>query len=57
MWYDERGAGSPVVLLHGGLTDSRCFTGNLDGLADTFRFPARPARARPYARRARPDHR
>jgi pimeloyl-ACP methyl ester carboxylesterase len=38
MWYDERGAGKPVVLLHGGLTDSRCFTGNLDGLADTFRL-------------------
>lgn len=38
MWHDERGAGDPVVLLHGGLTDSRCFTGNLDGLADTFRI-------------------
>jgi len=37
MWHDERGAGDPVVLLHGGLTDSRCFTGNLAGLADTFR--------------------
>jgi pimeloyl-ACP methyl ester carboxylesterase len=38
MWHDERGTGDPVVLLHGGLTDSRCFTGNLDGLADTFRL-------------------
>lgn len=38
MRYDERGAGDPVVLLHGGLTDSRCFTGNLDRLADTFRL-------------------
>ncbi|TDC86194.1 alpha/beta fold hydrolase [Micromonospora sp. KC606] len=37
MCHDERGAGDPVVLLHGGLTDSRCFTANLDGLADTFR--------------------
>ncbi|MBM0276718.1 MULTISPECIES: alpha/beta fold hydrolase [Micromonospora] len=37
MWHDERGAGDPVVLLHGGMTDSRCFTGNLDGLADTFK--------------------
>ncbi|RKN20858.1 alpha/beta fold hydrolase [Micromonospora musae] len=37
MWHDERGTGDPVVLLHGGLTDSRCFTANLDGLADTFR--------------------
>jgi pimeloyl-ACP methyl ester carboxylesterase len=38
MWHDQRGAGDPVVLLHGGLTDSRCFTGNLDGLADTFQL-------------------
>ncbi|XVQ12316.1 alpha/beta fold hydrolase [Spirillospora sp. CA-255316] len=38
MLHDERGAGDPVVLLHGGLTDGRCFTGNLDGLADTFRI-------------------
>ncbi|SEF94850.1 Alpha/beta hydrolase family protein [Thermomonospora echinospora] len=36
MWHDKRGAGDPVVLLHGGLTDGRCFTGNLDGLAGTF---------------------
>jgi pimeloyl-ACP methyl ester carboxylesterase len=28
-WYDERGTGDPVVLLHGGLTDTRNFTGNL----------------------------
>ncbi|MEU8343741.1 Pimeloyl-ACP methyl ester carboxylesterase [Actinomadura meyerae] len=38
MWHDERGAGDPVVLLHGGLTDGRCFTGNLDGLAGAFRL-------------------
>ncbi|MEE6259371.1 alpha/beta fold hydrolase [Plantactinospora sonchi] len=38
MWFDERGAGEPLVLLHGGLTDSRCFTGNLDRLADRFRL-------------------
>ncbi|MDG4825027.1 alpha/beta hydrolase [Asanoa sp. WMMD1127] len=37
MWHDVRGAGEPVVLLHGGMTDSRCFDGNLDGLASTFR--------------------
>jgi pimeloyl-ACP methyl ester carboxylesterase len=37
-WYDERGTGDPVVLLHGGFTDSRDFTGNLDALADTFRL-------------------
>ncbi|MFF5258561.1 alpha/beta fold hydrolase [Actinomadura viridis] len=38
MWHDERGAGDPVVLLHGGLTDGRCFTGNLDALAATFKI-------------------
>jgi pimeloyl-ACP methyl ester carboxylesterase len=36
-WYDERGTGEPLVLLHGGLTDSRDFTGNLDALAGRFR--------------------
>ncbi len=38
MWYDERGGGDPLVLLHGGLTDSRDFTGNLDTLASQFRL-------------------
>jgi pimeloyl-ACP methyl ester carboxylesterase len=37
-WYDERGHGDPLVLLHGGLTDSRDFTGNLDALAGRFRL-------------------
>ncbi|WP_326562771.1 alpha/beta fold hydrolase [Micromonospora sp. NBC_01796] len=37
-WYDERGNGDPVLLLHGGLTDSRSFTGNLDALASRFRL-------------------
>jgi len=36
-WYDERGEGEPLLLLHGGLTDSRDFTGNLDALAGHFR--------------------
>jgi pimeloyl-ACP methyl ester carboxylesterase len=36
-WYDERGDGEPLLLLHGGLTDSRDFAGNLDALADHFR--------------------
>ena len=42
-WYDERGTGDPLVLLHGGLTDSRDFIGNLDTLAGRFRclFPER----------------
>jgi pimeloyl-ACP methyl ester carboxylesterase len=38
MWYADRGTGDPGVLLHGGLTDSRDFAGNLDALADTFRL-------------------
>lgn len=36
-WYAESGQGEPVVLLHGGLTDGRAFTGNLAALADRFR--------------------
>jgi pimeloyl-ACP methyl ester carboxylesterase len=36
-WYGERGQGDPLVLLHGGLTDSRDFGGNLDTLASRFR--------------------
>jgi len=36
-WYDERGQGGPLVLMHGGLTDSRDFGGNLDALASQFR--------------------
>lgn len=32
-WYTEAGSGPPAVLLHGGLTDSRDFSGNLDRLA------------------------
>ena len=38
MWFDERGEGDPLVLLHGGLTDSRDFSGNLDTLASRFRL-------------------
>ncbi|WP_327010457.1 alpha/beta hydrolase [Dactylosporangium sp. NBC_01737] len=37
-WYDERGAGDAVVLLHGAIVDSRCFAGNLDALAGSFRL-------------------
>lgn len=37
-WYAERGEGEPVVLLHGAIVDPRCFAGNLDALADSFRL-------------------
>lgn len=37
-WYAERGDGEPLVLLHGGFTDSRDFEGNLDRLAGRFRL-------------------
>lgn len=37
-WYDERGTGDTVVLLHGGLTDSRDFEPNLATLSDRFRI-------------------
>jgi pimeloyl-ACP methyl ester carboxylesterase len=35
-WYDELGTGEPVVLLHGGFSNSRDFHGNLADLADDF---------------------
>lgn len=38
LWYDDKGAGDPVVLLHGGFSDSRDFDGNLDALADRYRL-------------------
>jgi pimeloyl-ACP methyl ester carboxylesterase len=33
-WYDERGEGEPLVLLHGGLVDARFFAPNLSALAE-----------------------
>ena len=35
-WYDERGSGEPLVLLHGGLTDARFFEKNVGALAERF---------------------
>ncbi|MEU5694468.1 alpha/beta hydrolase [Actinosynnema sp. NPDC020468] len=32
MWHDAHGDGDPIVLLHGGFSDSREFTGSLDRL-------------------------
>ena len=37
VWYDERGSGEPLVLLHGGAVDARFFEHNIDGLAEHFR--------------------
>jgi pimeloyl-ACP methyl ester carboxylesterase len=35
-WYDEQGTGEPLVLLHGGMVDSRWFEPNLAALAEHF---------------------
>jgi pimeloyl-ACP methyl ester carboxylesterase len=37
-WHDQRGDGEPLVLLHGGFSDARDFSGNLDTLVDRFRI-------------------
>ena len=37
VWFDERGAGEPLVLLHGGAVDSRFFEHNVGPLAEHFR--------------------
>ncbi|WP_030105743.1 alpha/beta fold hydrolase [Actinoalloteichus caeruleus] len=42
-WYDDHGAGEPLLLLHGGLGDSRDFDGLLDDLTPHFRV-LRPER-------------
>jgi pimeloyl-ACP methyl ester carboxylesterase len=38
--YSEAGAGPPLVLLHGGMDDSRSWRWQLEGLADRFRLLA-----------------
>ncbi|MGW7461758.1 alpha/beta fold hydrolase [Streptomyces sp. NPDC054797] len=35
-WYEEHGAGDPLVLMHGGLVDARFFAPNLGPLAEHF---------------------
>jgi pimeloyl-ACP methyl ester carboxylesterase len=35
-WYDEHGAGAPLVLMHGGLVDARFFEPNLGPLTEKF---------------------
>jgi pimeloyl-ACP methyl ester carboxylesterase len=58
-WYDERGEGDPLVLLHGGFSDSRDFAGNLDTLADRFRLllPERRGHGHTPTSTAPADHR
>jgi pimeloyl-ACP methyl ester carboxylesterase len=36
-WYEERGQGEPLVLLHGGMGDAADFAANIDALAARFR--------------------
>jgi pimeloyl-ACP methyl ester carboxylesterase len=35
-WYDERGAGDPLVFMHGALVDSRFYEQNVEALAEGF---------------------
>ena len=35
-WYDQRGEGEPLVLMHGGLVDARFFDKNVGALAERF---------------------
>jgi pimeloyl-ACP methyl ester carboxylesterase len=37
VWYEESGAGEPLVLLHGGAVDTRFFKDNIPALAERFR--------------------
>jgi pimeloyl-ACP methyl ester carboxylesterase len=37
VWYEEHGAGDPLVLVHGGAVDSRFFEHNVPALAERFR--------------------
>lgn len=49
-WYQDQGAGGPVVLLHGGLVDGRDFDNNLAGLHANHRVltPDRRAHGRSH---------
>ncbi|MEU7002413.1 alpha/beta hydrolase [Nonomuraea sp. NPDC046570] len=51
-WYGERGEGEPLVLMHGGFSDSRDFAGNLGTLADRFRVLTPERRGHGHT----PDH-
>jgi pimeloyl-ACP methyl ester carboxylesterase len=36
IWYDERGVGEPLLLLHGALVDARFFDQNIEALSNRF---------------------
>jgi len=40
VWYEDRGAGEPLVLIHGGAVDSRFFEHNIGPLGERFRVIA-----------------
>jgi pimeloyl-ACP methyl ester carboxylesterase len=40
VWYEQRGDGEPLVLIHGGAVDSRFFEHNVGPLAERFRVIA-----------------
>jgi pimeloyl-ACP methyl ester carboxylesterase len=44
LWWAEQGTGEPLILLHGGLTDARFFSGNVPALAEQFRVYTPDAR-------------
>jgi hypothetical protein len=52
-WYDERGEGEPLALLHGGVVDARFFDQNIDAIARVRPgFENRRTRGRNVGRRA-----
>ena len=54
-WYDERGEGEPLLLLHGGVVDARFFGQNIDALAERYRVFALDLRGHGHTpRRRRP---
>jgi len=44
-WYDEQGAGDPLVLLHGGLSTNESWAAQTPALAEHFRVVAPERRA------------
>src|ERR1700722_13811427 len=50
LWWAEQGTGEPLVLLHGGLSDSRFFSGNVPALAERFHVYTPDARGHGHTR-------